>query len=187
MAIIQGGIPVARIELLDAPAVDAVQCPATRPASLSHTTTAARAPLSRWVAQVNKYSQLALRVTPTLVFEFHGSPAAVEEQAAAAGEIATDFGAQAFQWASSPEERARREPARGPRPAAPPAAARRESSWLVAWTAHRWQRAWSRAGSGPRGTWPTTRRSRFGPAAKVLVSVLLRVRACECAGVQALS
>jgi len=67
---------------------------------------------------VNKYSQLALRVTPTLFFEFHGSPAAVEEQAAAAGEIATDFGAQAFQWASSPEERARRAPARGPRPAA---------------------------------------------------------------------
>ena len=50
MAIIQGGIPVARIELLDAPAVDAVQCPATPPAFFSHTTTAARAPLSRWVS-----------------------------------------------------------------------------------------------------------------------------------------
>jgi len=79
MAIIQCGIPVARIELLDAPAVDAV----------------------------NKYSALSLNVTPTLFFEFHGSTASVKEQATSAGEIAADYGGQSFQWTTSPEERAK--------------------------------------------------------------------------------
>jgi len=79
IATIQSGIPVARIELLDALQVRAV----------------------------NAHSRLGLPETPLLLLEFHGSPAAVAEQAAAFGEIAADAGGTGFAWTASPEERTR--------------------------------------------------------------------------------
>jgi D-lactate dehydrogenase (cytochrome) len=77
--IIQMGIPVARIELLDEVQMDAV----------------------------NRYSKLDYPVQPTLFFEFHGSDAGVVEQAELAGEIIAEHGGEGFQWSSRPEERNR--------------------------------------------------------------------------------
>ena len=74
---IQSGIPVARIELLDALQVRAV----------------------------NLYSKLGLRETPMLFLEFHGTQASVAEQSERFGEIATEFGGGPFQWTTQPEER----------------------------------------------------------------------------------
>ncbi|MBH0236711.1 FAD-binding oxidoreductase [Methylobrevis albus] len=76
---IQSGIPVARIELLDALQVKAV----------------------------NAYSKLDLAETPTLFVEFHGSKAGVAEQAENFGAIAAEFGGGPFAWATKPEERSR--------------------------------------------------------------------------------
>lgn len=74
---IQSGIPVARIELLDE-----VQVRAS-----------------------NAYSKLSLRETPTLFLEFHGTEAAVAEQAERFGEIAAEFGGGPSEWTTRPEER----------------------------------------------------------------------------------
>jgi D-lactate dehydrogenase (cytochrome) len=76
---IQSGIPVARIELLD----------------------------ELQMRGVNNYSKLEYPEAPTLFFEFHGTDAGVAEQARMVGEIAADHGANAFQWATLPEERSR--------------------------------------------------------------------------------
>jgi len=76
---IQSGIPIARVELLDASAVRAT----------------------------NAYSKLTLPEAPMLLVEFHGSPASVEEQAERFGEIAAGFGSSNFQWTTKPEERTR--------------------------------------------------------------------------------
>jgi D-lactate dehydrogenase (cytochrome) len=79
-AVIQAGIPVARIELLDEPAIDAV----------------------------NHFAGLDLPVTPTLFFEFHGvSEANVVEQAQLAEAAAGAHGGQGFQWATQAEDRSR--------------------------------------------------------------------------------
>ena len=76
----QLGVPVARIELLDEPQIDAV----------------------------NRYSHLDYPVKPTLFFEFHGtSNAAVAEHAQAAQEIAEENGGTGFRWATTPEDRAK--------------------------------------------------------------------------------
>ncbi len=77
--IIQMGIPIARVELIDA-----------------HT-----------VRMVNAYAKLGLRQEPMLLMEFHGSPAGVQEQAETVQEIAREHGGQAFEWAVTPEERTR--------------------------------------------------------------------------------
>ena len=77
MATIQYGIPVARIELLDALTVRAV----------------------------NTYSKLDLPESPLLLLEFHGSESSVEEQAELFGGIAEEFGGKGFEWTSSAEER----------------------------------------------------------------------------------
>ena len=77
--IIQMGIPIARVELLDA----------------------------NTVRMVNAYAKLGLREEPLLLMEFHGSPAGVKEQAETVQEIATEFGGNAFEWATTPEERTR--------------------------------------------------------------------------------
>ena len=79
IATIQSGIPVARIELLDA-----LQVRAT-----------------------NLYSKLDLPESPVLFLEFHGSPAGVAEQSERFGEIAADLGGGPFEWATRPEDRTR--------------------------------------------------------------------------------
>ncbi|WP_043457936.1 FAD-binding oxidoreductase [Azohydromonas australica] len=76
---IQLGVPIARVELIDA----------------------------NTVRMVNVHSKLSLREEPMLLMEFHGSPAGVKEQAETVQEIAAEFGGQAFEWASTPEERTR--------------------------------------------------------------------------------
>jgi len=75
--VIQSGIPVARIELLDDVQLDAV----------------------------NRYSQLDYAVAPTLFFEFHGSEAGVAEQSDTVKAIAADFGVGDFRWSTLAEER----------------------------------------------------------------------------------
>jgi D-lactate dehydrogenase (cytochrome) len=77
--IIQLGVPIARVELIDV----------------------------NTVRMVNSYSKLALREEPMLLMEFHGSPAGVKEQAETVQELASGHGGKAFEWASTPEERTR--------------------------------------------------------------------------------
>jgi len=77
--IIQLGIPIARVELIDANSV----------------------------RMVNAHSKLTLREEPQLLMEFHGSPASVKEQSEAVQEIATELGGNAFEWATTPEARTR--------------------------------------------------------------------------------
>lgn len=79
IAAIQSGLPVARIELLDA-----VQ-----------------------IAACNAYSKLALDEVPTLFLEFHGTDASVREQSERFAEIAGDLGGGPFDWATRPEDRTR--------------------------------------------------------------------------------
>ena len=76
---IQMGVPIARCELLDANAVRVV----------------------------NKHDKLALRESPMLLMEFHGSPAGVAEQAQTVQDIAAEHGGEGFEWATTPEDRSR--------------------------------------------------------------------------------
>jgi D-lactate dehydrogenase (cytochrome) len=76
---IQSGIPIARIELLDALQVRAV----------------------------NIYSKLTLPETPMLFLEFHGTEAGVAEQSERFGEIAQELGGGPFEWTTRPEDRTR--------------------------------------------------------------------------------
>lgn len=76
---IQLGVPLARVELMDANAVMAG----------------------------NRYAKLTLRETPLLLFEFHGSEASVKEQAQTVQELAKDCGGMDFEWAERPEDRNR--------------------------------------------------------------------------------
>jgi D-lactate dehydrogenase (cytochrome) len=75
--VIQSGIPVARMELLDEVQMDAC----------------------------NRYSGLDYPVQPTIFFEFHGSEAGVAEQAERTGELAHSAGGTDFAWATRPEQR----------------------------------------------------------------------------------
>jgi len=79
IAIIQMGVPIARVELLD----------------------------GNTIRMVNAYAKLGLAEAPMLLMEFHGSPAGVKEQAETVQELATEFGGQSFAWATTPEERTR--------------------------------------------------------------------------------
>jgi len=79
IAVIQAGIPVARLELLD----------------------------EVMIRGVNAYARLGAAEQPTLFLEFHGSARSVAEQARATEEIARDNGALGFQWTSNAEERTR--------------------------------------------------------------------------------
>ncbi|OKH88228.1 FAD-binding oxidoreductase [Thalassospira sp. TSL5-1] len=74
---IQAGIPVARIELLDALQIRAV----------------------------NNYSKTGYDEKPTLFFEFHGTEAGVKEQAEFVQSVAEEFGGEGFQWATRAEDR----------------------------------------------------------------------------------
>ena len=76
---IQSGIPVARIELLDAPMMKAT----------------------------NIHAKLSLPEKPTLFVEFHGSEASVHDQSEQFGAIAAECGGGEFAWAVKPEERSR--------------------------------------------------------------------------------
>ncbi len=77
IATIQSGIPVARVELLDALQVKAV----------------------------NLHSKLGLKETPMLFLEFHGTATSVAEQSERFGAIATEYGGGPFEWATRQEER----------------------------------------------------------------------------------
>jgi D-lactate dehydrogenase (cytochrome) len=79
VATIQAGVPIARIELLDAKQMDAV----------------------------NKFAKLDYAVAPTLFFEFHGTQRGVEEQVAQVKEFAAEQGGSDFRWAATPEERSK--------------------------------------------------------------------------------
>jgi D-lactate dehydrogenase (cytochrome) len=74
--IIQCGIPVARVELIDAKTIEAI----------------------------NVYSKMDYSVAPTLFFEFHGSESYVQEQAELAQEITADNNGGAFTWTRNTEE-----------------------------------------------------------------------------------
>jgi D-lactate dehydrogenase (cytochrome) len=77
IATIQMGIPVARIELVNALQMRALKL----------------------------YSHLDYPESPCLFVEFHGSDAGVAEQAESFGEIATEFGGGPFLWTGQAEER----------------------------------------------------------------------------------
>ncbi len=74
---IQSGIPVARIELIDEPSVNAI----------------------------NAFSKTDFPVGYTLFYEFHGSEASVREQAEGAQAIASEYGGGDFRWETRAEER----------------------------------------------------------------------------------
>jgi len=75
--IIQLGVPIARVELIDV----------------------------NTVRMVNAYAKLGLSEAPMLLMEFHGTPNSVKEQAELVQEIASEYGGQAFDWATTPEAR----------------------------------------------------------------------------------
>ena len=77
METIQMGLPMARIEFVDAATTQAF----------------------------NAYSGRDMPVQPHLLIEFNGSPAAVAEDAKRFGEIVADHGGADFEWATKPEER----------------------------------------------------------------------------------
>jgi D-lactate dehydrogenase (cytochrome) len=77
--VIQLGVPIARIELIDA----------------------------NTLRMVNTHSKLGLPEKPMLLMEFHGSPQGVEEQAQTVEALAGDWGGDSFQWATTSEERSR--------------------------------------------------------------------------------
>ncbi len=74
---IQSEIPLARMELMDALAIYAV----------------------------NEYAGLDNEVAPTLFLEFHGTPASVADDQRRFAEIAGEFGGKGFRASASPEER----------------------------------------------------------------------------------
>lgn len=79
IAAVQMGVPMARMELMDAVAMSAV----------------------------NAYSKLDYAQAPTLFLEFEGAPAAVTEQVETLKALAADLGGADFQWADKPEDRTR--------------------------------------------------------------------------------
>ena len=74
---IQYGIPIARVELIDAAQMEAI----------------------------NQYCKTSYPEKVTLFLEFHGSDASVKEQAETVGEICTDFGGSEFEWTAYEEQR----------------------------------------------------------------------------------
>eukprot|EP00937_MAST-01D_sp_MAST-1D-sp2_P007863 g7863.t1 len=57
------------------------------------------------MAALDGYQGQAFEVAPTVFFEFHGSHAAVEEQARAVGEVAEGYGGSGFRMATAMEDR----------------------------------------------------------------------------------
>jgi D-lactate dehydrogenase (cytochrome) len=79
VATIQAGVPIARIELLDAKQMEAI----------------------------NKYAKLDHAVAPTLFLEFHGTARGAEEQVAQVKALAAERGGADFRWAATVEERSK--------------------------------------------------------------------------------
>jgi D-lactate dehydrogenase (cytochrome) len=79
ISVIQLGIPIARVELIDEMSIKAI----------------------------NQYSKLGLTIAPTLFFEFQGSPTSVEEQSQIVMDIAQENKGNDFEWATKPEDRNR--------------------------------------------------------------------------------
>ena len=77
IATIQMGIPMARIEFVDGAAA----------------------------AAFNAYKGTDFPEVPHLMLEFHGSDASVAEDSERFGEVAAEFGAENFQWATTTEDR----------------------------------------------------------------------------------
>lgn len=75
--VMQMGIPVARMELMDESTVEAI----------------------------NRYSKLNNAVRPSLIIEHHGTPNEIEEQSAVVQEIARDFEAQDIALATDADAR----------------------------------------------------------------------------------
>jgi D-lactate dehydrogenase (cytochrome) len=74
---IQMGVPIARVEFVDALSIKAI----------------------------NQHDKLELAEMPTLFFEFHGSDNGVKEQAETVQQIAGENGGHRFEWATHPEDR----------------------------------------------------------------------------------
>ncbi len=79
MAVIQYGLPVARIELLD----------------------------TAMVRAINSYAKLDLPETPLLLLEFHGTEASVVEQAEIFGALSEEYGGTGYEATTTTEERNR--------------------------------------------------------------------------------
>jgi D-lactate dehydrogenase (cytochrome) len=75
--IVRVGVPIARCDLVDSLAMHAV----------------------------NEHEGLGEPELPTLFLEFHGAPAAVDEQIESVRRIAAEHGGGAFAWATTPQER----------------------------------------------------------------------------------
>src|SRR5260370_8603135 len=78
-SVIQLGVPVARAEMLDEIFIDAV----------------------------NRRSGLGLKVMPTILFEFHGNESAVKHDADEVAAMASEFGAESVESATSQQDRNR--------------------------------------------------------------------------------
>ncbi|KVE29889.1 2-hydroxy-acid oxidase [Burkholderia singularis] len=76
---IQIGVPIARVEFVDALAIRAI----------------------------NRAAHLTLAEAPTLFFEFHGTEAGVREQAQQVEALAAQHAGSDFEWATRPEDRTR--------------------------------------------------------------------------------
>ena len=76
---IQLGVPIARVEFVDALAIRAI----------------------------NRHDNLTLPEKTHLFFEFHGTEAGVREQAETVQQIADSHGGDGFEWATRPEDRSR--------------------------------------------------------------------------------
>jgi D-lactate dehydrogenase (cytochrome) len=75
--IVRIGVPVARCDLIDGLAIRAV----------------------------NEHSNMTLAEEPTLFLEFHGAPAAVDEEVASVRQLVAEHGGGEFAWAATPQER----------------------------------------------------------------------------------
>ncbi len=79
ISVIQMGVPIARVEFLDA----------------------------AFVRAINVHSKLTLKESPLLLFEFHGSESSVKEQAGIVQDVAAEHGGTEFTWATQPEDRSK--------------------------------------------------------------------------------
>ena len=77
IAIVRSGVAIARCEFLD----------------------------EQSIRNVNAHDGLTLQEAPTLLFEFHGSPRGVEEDAQVVQEITSEFGGTDFEWTTEEGQR----------------------------------------------------------------------------------